>query len=112
MKEAVKKKMHDLAFKKAAKERRGKKMTKTISLEGKKAVIFGVATDKSIAFSVAKTLADNGCKLALGYQERAGEYVKELAKELNDPYLAPCDMVADEFIENFFEKIKADFLVS
>ena len=110
IKQSIQQKMHDVAFKRAAKKRRGAgTMTKGLDLSGKKAVIFGVATDKSIAFQVAKVLADNGCKLALGYQERAEPYVKELAKELNDPYLAQCDMVADEFIENFFEKIKKDF---
>ena len=74
----LKKKAHDRGFhmrKKTNKKR-------SIDLKGKKAVIFGVATDKSIAWSIAKTLNDNGCIVALGFQDRVEEYVKELAKEL------------------------------
>jgi enoyl-[acyl-carrier protein] reductase I len=107
----LKQKMHDNKFQREAKNRRNKgdTMSASIDLKGKKAVVFGVATDKSIGWSIAKALNDAGCQIALGYQERAEEYVKELAKELKDPFLAPCDMVADEFIENFFEKVEKEF---
>lgn len=115
---SLKKSLHDWSFYRAAKKRREAyhTMKKTLDLAGKKAVVFGVATDKSIGWSIAKALNDNGCRIALGYQERAEPYVKELAKELKDPFLAQCDMVADEFIENFFEKLdkgfgKVDFII-
>ncbi|MBR9699974.1 enoyl-ACP reductase [Candidatus Woesearchaeota archaeon] len=80
-----------------------------MDLKGKKAVIFGVATDKSIAWSIAKALNDNGCQVALGYQERVETYVKELAKELDNPILEKCDMMDDLLIERFFETIEKEF---
>ena len=52
-------------------------MKRSLDLSGKKAVIFGVATDKSIAWSIAKILNDNGCKIALGYQEQEIPKTKE-----------------------------------
>ena len=118
VRKSIQKSLHDWKFYRAAKRRRGgnNTMKKSLDLAGKKAVVFGVATDKSIGWSIAKALNDNGCRIALGYQERAESYVRELAKELKDPYLAQCDMVADEFIENFFEKLdkgfgKVDFII-
>ena len=79
---------------------------RSLDLKGKKAVIFGVATDKSIAWHIAKTLNDNGCQVALGYQDRVEPYVLELAKELDDPVLGKCDMMDDLLIERFFEMIR------
>src|SRR3989339_3636 len=87
----------------------GFSMKKALDLTGKKAVIFGVATDKSIAWSIAKTLNDNGAEIALGYQERVKQYVEELAKELHDPFLMECDMMDDFKIERFFEAIEEKF---
>ena len=85
----IKKWAYDKKFYGEAEKRRGvgEKMKRSMDLSGKKAVVFGIASDKSIGWSIAKTLNDNGCKLAIGYQERAGDYVKELAKELDNPIL-------------------------
>lgn len=43
-------------------------------VQGKKALIFGVANDKSIAYAIAKELKDNGASIALSY---AGEALKK-----------------------------------
>ena len=37
-------------------------------LKGKKGLIMGVANERSIAWGIAKTLADNGAELAFSYQ--------------------------------------------
>ena len=42
-------------------------------LEGKKGLILGVLNDKSIAWGIAKELADNGAEIALTYLGEAGE---------------------------------------
>lgn len=107
----VKKWAYDKQFYKEAEKRReeGKKMDVGFDLKGKKAVVFGIASEKSIGWAIAKTLNDNGCKIAVGYQERAGDYVKELAKELDDPVLEVCDMMNDELIESFFKRIEKEF---
>jgi enoyl-[acyl-carrier protein] reductase I len=111
IKQKLQKAVHDKDFYSKAKKRqeKGEKLNRELDLTGKKAVIFGVATDKSIAWSIAKTLNDHGCKIALGYQERVEDYVKEVAKELDDPFLADCDMVDDDKIDEFFSKVEKKF---
>ena len=86
------------------------------NLEGKKAIVFGVANDQSIAWHIAKKLNDNGVMVALGYQERAEQLVKPLLGMLKNPFAAKCDVVDDVQLTEFFLKVekefgKVDFLV-
>ncbi|HCU68201.1 MAG TPA: NADH-specific enoyl-ACP reductase [Desulfomicrobium sp.] len=68
-------------------------------VQGKKALIFGVANDKSIAYAIAKELKDNGASIALSY---AGEALKKrvepIAEELGSEFLFQCDVSSDEAI--------------
>lgn len=86
----------------------GKRMA-NFSLEGKKAVIFGVANDQSIAWHIAKTLNDSGVRIALAYQERVESLVKPLLSMLNNPIAEKCDVVDDSLLDSFFKKIEAEF---
>lgn len=65
-------------------------------LQGKKALIFGVANDKSIAYAIAKELRENGASIALSY---AGEALKKrvepIHEELNSDFLFQCDVTND-----------------
>jgi enoyl-[acyl-carrier protein] reductase I len=79
------------------------------NLEGKKAIVFGVANEQSIAWHIAKALNDNGVRIAVAYQERVESLVKPLLKLLNNPIAAPCDVVDDALLDSFFEKVKQDF---
>jgi len=79
------------------------------NLEGKKAIVFGVANDKSIAWHIAKALNDNGVRIALGYQERAEELVKPLLSMLNNPLAMKCDVVDDVLLTEFFQKVEQEF---
>jgi enoyl-[acyl-carrier protein] reductase I len=93
----------------------GEKMGK-FNLEGKKAVVFGVANDQSIAWHIAKKLNDDGVRIAIGYQERVEQLVQPLLKMLNNPLAAKCDVVDDALLTEFFAKVekefgKVDFLV-
>ena len=93
----------------------GEKMG-NFNLEGKKAIVFGVANDQSIAWHIAKALNDNGVRIALGYQERAEQLVKPLLGMLNNPLAEKCDVVDDVLLTEFFNKVekefgKVDFLV-
>ena len=93
----------------------GEKMG-NFNLNGKKAIVFGVANDQSIAWHIAKKLNDNGVRVALGYQERAEQLVKPLLSMLNKPLAIKCDVVDDVQLTEFFNKIekefgKVDFLV-
>jgi hypothetical protein len=67
-----------------------------IDLTGKKGVILGVANDRSIAWSVARALAQAGARLALTYQnDRLKERVDRLASTLDRSLVLPCDATDD-----------------
>ena len=87
----------------------GKKM-ENFNLEGKKAIVFGVANDQSIAWHIAKKLNDSGVRIALGYQERVEQLVKPLLSMLNNPLAIKCDVVDDVLLTEFFEKVKNSIL--
>jgi len=76
-------------------------------LAGKKALIFGVANDRSIAWAVAKELHSQGAELGFTF---AGEIlekrVRPLADSLGSEIVLPCDVTKDEEIEAVFEEIR------
>jgi enoyl-[acyl-carrier protein] reductase I len=75
-------------------------------LEGKTAIIFGVANKRSIAWAIAQALHNAGARLALTYQgERIEENVRELAATLKDPIVLPCDVSKDEEIDAVFQNL-------
>lgn len=80
----------------------------TKSLEGKKAVVFGVANKRSIAWAIAKAWHDAGAELIFNYQgDRVKENVEELASEFGENVaIYPCDVSSDEEIDAFFDKVK------
>ncbi len=84
-------------------------MSITIDLKEKKAIVFGIANDKSIAWHIAKRLNDAGCRIAAAYQERVEPLFMPLMKELNNPIYAKCDVVSDELLDSFFKKVKDEF---
>ncbi len=66
-------------------------------LDGKCGLIVGVANKRSIAWGIAQAAGREGARLALTYQnDRLRENVAELAEELSDPVLLPCDVTRDE----------------
>jgi enoyl-[acyl-carrier protein] reductase I len=75
-------------------------------LEGKTGLIMGVANKRSIAWGIANSVHRAGARLVLTYQnERLGENVRELAPQLGDPLLAPCDVASDEQIQALMARI-------
>lgn len=79
-------------------------------LEGKHGLVLGVANKRSIAWGIARAAAGAGARLALTYQnERLRENVEELAKELRDPLLLPCDVGRDEDLERLAASVKQGF---
>ena len=66
------------------------------TLQGKKALIVGVANDSSVAWGCAKALRAQGADLAITYlNAKAEKYVRPLAEELEAEIVAPLD-VRDE----------------
>lgn len=79
-------------------------------LEGKNALIFGVANNQSIAFGIAKKLSQEGAQICLSCQnETLVNLVKIIAKDLNTDFVLKCDLLRDEDIINLREKIKEKF---
>lgn len=77
-------------------------------LEGKKALIFGVANDHSIAWGIAQSLHEHGAELAFSYAgEKLERRVKPLAESVGSDFVEPCDVSKDEDIEQLFEKVTA-----
>jgi len=62
-------------------------------MQGKRGLIMGVANDHSIAWGIAKALAEQGAELAFTYQgEAIAKRVKPLAAQLGSTLVMPCDV--------------------
>jgi enoyl-[acyl-carrier protein] reductase I len=76
-------------------------------LEGKKALILGLANDRSIAWGIAQALHEQGCKLAFNFLgENLEKRVRPLAESLGAEIIAPLDVSSDEQIAQFFNTVK------
>jgi enoyl-[acyl-carrier protein] reductase I len=77
-------------------------------MEGKRALIMGVANKRSIAWGIAKALHRAGAELAFTYQgERLEQMVKKLVEEeMPGSLCIPCDVTSDEDIQNAFGTIR------
>lgn len=77
------------------------------SLKGKKALILGLANERSIAWGIAQTLHEAGVSLAFNFLGDALEKrVRPLAESLNADIIAPCDVGSDEQIAALFQEVK------
>jgi enoyl-[acyl-carrier protein] reductase I len=75
-------------------------------LEGKTALVAGVANKRSIAWAIAQALHGAGASLAFTYQgERLEESVRKLAAEVGSDVVVPCDVSDDASIEEAFDRI-------
>ena len=72
-------------------------------LEGKRALIFGLANDHSIAWGIAQALHREGAEVGFSSVEMLMEKrVKPLAARLGSTFTEPCDVQSDEDIERVF----------
>jgi enoyl-[acyl-carrier protein] reductase I len=78
-------------------------------LEGKKALIFGVANHRSIAWAIAQALAGEGAQLILTYQERMEKYVRDLAQKIPGTEVIPCDVQDDAQLDTAFARTSEIF---
>jgi len=75
-------------------------------LTGKKALIVGVASNRSIAYGIAKAMFEQGAELAFTYQnEKLKERVENFAEEFNSTIALPCDVSKDQEIDNLFTEL-------
>jgi enoyl-[acyl-carrier protein] reductase I len=79
-------------------------------LEGKKALIFGVANNRSIAWGIAKAFHDHGAELGFSYAiPQLEKRVIPLAEELGVRFVEKCDVTSDDEIETTFGKAAEQF---
>ena len=76
-------------------------------MQGKRGLIMGLANDRSLAWGIAKAVADQGAELAFSYQGEALEKrVRPLAQELGSDMLVDCDVSSMEALDAAFAAIK------
>ena len=86
-------------------------------MDGKKGLIMGVANERSIAWGIAKAMAEQGAELAFTYQgEGFGKRVAPLAASLGSDILVDADVTDDASLDAAFDTLKdrwgsLDFLV-
>lgn len=76
-------------------------------LKNKRALIVGVASNRSIAWGIARAMHEFGADLAFTYQtERLRGRVEKLAAETGSRICLPCDVSSDEQIDAVFESLR------
>jgi enoyl-[acyl-carrier protein] reductase I len=79
-------------------------------LDGKKAVIFGVANERSIAWAISEVFHAEGAELAFTYAGEALEKrVRPLAAGIGARIIIPCDVTHDKEIEKVFATLKQEW---
>ena len=72
-------------------------------LAGKKILITGLLSNRSIAFGIARALKREGAELAFTYQgESVKDRVAALSQDLGSQLLFACDVARDEEIDDLF----------
>lgn len=78
-------------------------------LDGKTAMIFGVANHNSIAWAIAQKLAAQGARLAFTYQERMEQNVRKLTANMDNALVIPCDVQKDDELDAAFDQVGKEF---
>src|SRR3989338_969297 len=75
-------------------------------LKGKRALIVGVANERSLAWAIARELHAAGASLAFTFLNQALERrVRPLAESLNAELIEPCDVAQDTEMDRLFTAI-------
>jgi enoyl-[acyl-carrier protein] reductase I len=81
-----------------------------VDFQGKRGLVLGVANRRSIAWGIAKRLADAGARLAFTYQgERIERNVRELAETVESPLVTACDVRSDDDLDRVFSEASDTF---
>jgi enoyl-[acyl-carrier protein] reductase I len=79
-------------------------------LSGKRALIVGVANERSIAWGIAQAMHREGAELAFTYAgEKLRERVEPLAASIGSRVVLPLDVTSDAQIDAVFESLRADW---
>ncbi|WP_202309518.1 MULTISPECIES: enoyl-ACP reductase FabI [unclassified Mesorhizobium] len=79
-------------------------------MKGKRGLVMGVANDHSIAWGIARRLADHGAAMAFTYQGEAfGRRVRPLADKVGASLVLPCDVEDSASIDQVFETLDKEW---
>ena len=79
-------------------------------MQGKRGLIMGLANERSLAWGIARALADQGAELAFSYQGEALEKrVRPLASELGSDLLVDCDVSDMKALDKTFAALKEEW---
>jgi enoyl-[acyl-carrier protein] reductase I len=80
------------------------------SFAGKTALVLGVANKRSIAWAIARRLAEGGARIAFTYQgERIESGVRDLASTVDAPLVTECDVRSDDDVTRVFGEVADAF---
>lgn len=75
-------------------------------LSGKKALIVGIASNRSIAYGIARAMHREGAELAFSYpNDKLKPRVEKFAAEFGSDIVLPCDVAIDDDITNLFTEL-------
>jgi enoyl-[acyl-carrier protein] reductase I len=75
-------------------------------LQGKRALIVGVASPRSIAWGIAQAMHEQGAELAFTFQnDKLKSRVEKIAEETGSGIVIPCDVASDAEIDNVFTEL-------
>ena len=78
--------------------------------EGRRGLVLGVANRRSIAWGIARRLADEGAELAFTFQgDRIEKSVRELADSVSSPLVTACDVRSDDDVTRVFAEVGEAF---
>ena len=78
--------------------------------ESKQALVLGVANRRSIAWAIARRLAEEGAQVAFTYQgERIEKSVRDLAATVESPLVTECDVRSDDDVARVFSEVAEAF---
>lgn len=76
-------------------------------LAGKRALIVGIASPRSIAWGIAEAMHEQGAELAYTYQnDKLLSRVEKIAEATDSKIVIPCDVASDVEIENVFKELR------
>jgi enoyl-[acyl-carrier protein] reductase I len=84
--------------------------SRAVRFEGKKGLVLGVANRRSIAWAIARKLAEEGAELAFTYQgERIEKSVRDLAESVGGTHVLECDVRSDDDVARLFDEVGEAF---
>jgi enoyl-[acyl-carrier protein] reductase I len=76
-------------------------------LEGKRILVMGLLSNRSIAYGIARACHEQGAQLAFTYQnERFRDRITEMAAQFGSPIAIECDVASDAAIESLFSQLR------